>query len=104
VRSIQFSFLAALAAGVALTAGSAAAETVTAKLKTPLSAPRKSIAGGTVFECLGDVCAARAASSEAGGLRGCRDLVRQVGPLTSFGLDSKPLATDELAACNQAAK
>jgi hypothetical protein len=99
----RFRLFAALVAGGALAASAAAAEPVVAKLKTPLSGAMKPVAGGAVFECLGDLCAARSASSDASGLRGCRDLVRQVGAVTSFGPSSKPLAADELTTCNQSA-
>jgi hypothetical protein len=96
-------FLAACLAAF-LHAGAAAAEPVVAKLKAPLPAATRPVAGGAVFECLGDVCAARAPGSDTAGLRGCRDLTRQVGAVTSFGPSSKPLSNEELDTCNQAAR
>lgn len=87
-----------------LYAGAAAAEPVVAKLKAPLPGATKPVAGGAVFECLGDVCAARAPSSDTAGLRGCRDLARQVGAVASFGPNSKPLSSEEVDTCNQAAR
>ena len=68
------------------------AEPVVAKLAAPAAGAVKPVAGGAVFECLGDVCAARAPASDTAGLRGCKDLVRQVGAVNSFGPTSKPLS------------
>jgi hypothetical protein len=92
----------AAATGV-LFAGAAAAEPVMAKLQTSQGAARL-VAGGAVFECVGDVCAARTPSSDTATVRGCKDLARLVGPITSFGPASKPLADDKLASCNASAK
>lgn len=86
---------------VPLAAG--AAEAVVAKLAAPLPAALKPVAGGAVFECLGDVCAARSPGSDTAGVRGCRDLVRVVGSVTSFGSTSRSLSPQELANCNQSA-
>ena len=68
---------AALAAAALAT--NAMAEPVVAKLQAPTAGALKPVAGGAVFECLGAVCAARAPASDTAGLRGCKDLVRQVG-------------------------
>ena len=92
----------ALAAQLAL-AGGALAEPVVAKLQTALPGAEKPVAGGAVFECLGDVCAARAPASDTSGLRGCKDLARQVGAVASFGPSSRQLSADQLAECNQSA-
>jgi hypothetical protein len=101
---MKLRILAAAATAMTLAAGAAAAEPVLAKLQAPLSGSSKPVAGGAVFECLGDVCAARTPGSESAGLRGCKDLVRQVGAVSSFGPASKPLSADELATCNTSAK
>ena len=90
-------------AGAAL-ATSAIAEPVVAKLQSPIPTAQKPVAGGSIFECLGDVCAARAPSSDTASLRGCKDLVRQVGAVTTFGPSSKPLSAEQLAECNKSAK
>jgi hypothetical protein len=89
---------------LALAHGASAAEPVVAKLQAPVSGSTKWVAGGAVFECLGDVCAARSPSGDSAGLRGCKDLVRQVGPVAAFGPSSKQLSSDELASCNASAK
>ena len=93
---------AAVVAAVAF-ATSAAAEPVVAKLQGGKGAA-KPVAGGAVFECLGDVCAARAPSSDTATLRGCKDLARQMGPVTSFGPSSKPLSDEQIATCNASAR
>ena len=82
----------------------ALAEPVVAKLETALPGALKPVAGGAVFECLGDVCAALASGADTAGLRGCRDLARQVGAVASFGPASKPLAAPDLGTCNQSAR
>src|SRR6516164_6787945 len=99
----RLTFSLALLAGAALATG-VMAEPVVAKLQAPLAGAMKPVAGGAVFECLGDVCAARAPSAETSGLRGCKDLARYAGAMSSFGPASKPLSAAELATCNQSAK
>jgi hypothetical protein len=94
--------LAVLAAGALAT--SAMAEPVVAKLQAPTKGSVKPVAGGAVFDCLGDVCAARSPASDTGGLRGCKELARQVGAVTSFGAGSKQLSADQLSECNSSAR
>ncbi|CAN7436165.1 hypothetical protein LJR219_002832 [Phenylobacterium sp. LjRoot219] len=94
--------LVAIAAGAFATG--AMAEPVVAKLQTPGSGAAKPVAGGAVFECLGDVCAARAPSADTASLRGCKDLARQMGAVNSFGPPSKPLSGDQVSACNESAR
>lgn len=93
----------ALAAGLLATAA-AAEEPVLAKLKAPVHGALRPVAGGAVFDCLGDVCAARIPSSDTAGVRGCKDLVRAVGAVTSFGPASKPLGPEQLNTCNASAR
>ena len=94
--------LAVLAASVIAT--SAMAEPVIAKLQAPSVGAPKPVAGGAVFECLGDVCAARAPSADTASVRGCKDLARQMGAVMSFGPASKPLAAEQIVSCNESAK
>jgi hypothetical protein len=105
-RSAMLAGLAASVAALSIVfaSGSAAAEPVIAKLKTPLPGAEKPVAGGAVFECLGDVCAARAPGADTAGTRGCKELARQVGAVATYGPSSKPLAPDQLAACNESAR
>lgn len=104
---MTFMRLASFAGGLSLAlvvATAAAAEPVIAKLQTPLSGAAKPVAGGAVFECLGDVCAARAPGADTAGVRGCKDLARQVGAIASFGPSTKALAPDQLVSCNESAR
>jgi hypothetical protein len=94
---------AAIAALASIVATGAMAEPVIAKLQVPTKGAVKPVAGGAVFECLGDVCAARAPASDTSGLRGCKDLARQVGAVASFGPSSRQLSADQLAECNLSA-
>jgi hypothetical protein len=94
---------AATFASVLLIANVAAAEPVVAKLQGTVPGAAKPVAGGAVFECLGDVCAARTPSTDTAGVRGCKDLSRQVGTVVAFGPTSKPLAAEQLATCNESA-
>jgi hypothetical protein len=94
--------LVALAASAIAT--SAMAEPVIAKLQAPSVGAPKPVAGGAVFECLGEVCAARAPSADTASVRGCKDLARQMGAVTSFGPPSKPLSPEQISGCNESAK
>jgi len=94
----------AAAAAILSIASAAAAEPVVAKLQASITGAMKPVAGGAVFECLGDVCASRAPSADTGALRGCRELARQVGAVSTFGAASKPLSADQLAVCNESAR
>jgi hypothetical protein len=95
-----------LAAAVAIFSigSSAMAEPVVAKLAVSTAGAVKPVAGGAVFECLGDVCASRAPSADTASIRGCKELARQVGGVNTFGPTSKPLSADQLAACNESAR
>ena len=94
--------LAAIAAGALAT--SAMAEPVVAKLTAPSPGAAKPVAGGAVFECLGDVCAARAPSADTASVRGCKELARQMGAVNSFGPASRQLSPEQLSSCNESAK
>jgi hypothetical protein len=89
---------------LAVAAGAAAAEPVVAKLQNGVSGAAKPVAGGAVFECLGEVCAARAPGADTAGVRACKELARQLGALSSYGAPSHPLSADQLTACNESAK
>jgi len=95
--------LAAVAAA-ALATSAMAADPVVAKLSAATKGATKPVAGGAVFECLGDVCAARTPSSDTATVRGCKELVRQVGAVSAFGPGSKQLSAEQLASCNESAR
>jgi hypothetical protein len=94
--------LIALAAGAMAT--SAMAEPVVAKLASAGVGAAKPVAGGAVFECLGDVCAARTPSADTASVRGCKELVRQMGAVSAFGPAAKQLTPEQLTSCNESAK
>jgi hypothetical protein len=94
----------AAAAAIFAVASGAVAEPVVAKLTVSTTSPVKPVAGGAVFECLGDVCASRAPSADTASVRGCKELARQVGGVSNFGLSSKPLSAEQLASCNESAR
>jgi hypothetical protein len=96
--------LAAAAALFSLSSAAMAAEPVIAKLQASAPSAAKPIAGGAVFECLGDMCASRAPSSDTGSVRACKELARQMGAVNTFGAPSKPLASGEIASCNESAR
>ncbi|HKR86654.1 MAG TPA: hypothetical protein VJS38_00615 [Phenylobacterium sp.] len=94
----------AAAAAIFSLGTSAMAEPVIAKLNASMSGAAKPVAGGAVFECLGDVCASRSPSADTGSVRGCKELARQVGGVNTFGPSSKPLSAEQIATCNEAAR
>ena len=97
---MKLQILAACAALVSLSAGSAfAADTITAKLASPVAAPTKFIAGGAMFKCEADTCVALAPTSSTYATSTCKVIADKVGPVTSFG-GSKTLAEDKIADCN----
>lgn len=93
---------AVLLSAAASSAG--AASIVTAKLEAPLAMSVRPIAGSAVFVCAADTCTAVATNSDTGSRTACRQLVRVVGPVSAFGSEAKPLSSEQLAACNTAAK
>lgn len=97
---MKLQILAACAALVSLSAGSAFAEdAVTAKLAAPVAEKVKFIAGGAMFNCDGDVCIANAATSQTFATSTCKQIANKVGPVASFA-GRKPLDSDKLADCN----
>jgi hypothetical protein len=83
--------------------GAFAAEPVTAKLAAPVAEKTKFIAGGAVFLCEADACVASAPSSQTFAASTCKAVAKNVGAITSFGLNGKTLDADKLGACNTAA-
>lgn len=96
--------LAAAAAIFSLASGAMAAEPVVAKLQVASAGAAKPVAGGAVFECLGDMCASRTPSSDTSSVHACKELARQMGAVNTYGAPSKPLASGELATCNESAR
>lgn len=94
----------AVAAMLAAFATGAAAEPVVAKLQAPVAKRQKPIAGEAAFVCEGDTCTAATPAVGTNTVPGCRQLVRVVGPVSSYGAGAQALDTDKLARCNAAAK
>ncbi|MFC3080347.1 hypothetical protein ACFODL_19785 [Phenylobacterium terrae] len=90
----SFSFLAPAAQ---------AADPVVAKLRNSLDARTKVVAGGAVFQCVGAACVSAAPNDRTIAVSACKELVKAVGPVDSFGDKLKQLEADKLAACNAAA-
>lgn len=85
----------------------ASAALADSQINATLSAPRathsKFIAAHAVWNCEGDTCVAQIAPDESVGVSGCKDLARQVGPLSAYVPDGRPLSPAGLAKCNTAA-
>lgn len=100
---MKLQILAACAALVSLSAGSAlAGDSVTAKLQAPVAQNVKFIAGGAIFKCEGDTCIALAPTSSTFAGSTCKTIADKVGPVAAF-TGSKPLAENKLADCNATA-
>ena len=100
---MKLQILAACAALVSLTAGSAlAADAITAKLSAPVAEKVKFIAGGAMFNCDGDTCVALAPTSQTFAVSTCKTIADKVGMVSAFG-GAKALADDKLASCNATA-
>jgi hypothetical protein len=97
---MKLQILAACAALVSLSAGSAlAGDAITAKLQAPVAAKVKFIAGGAMFNCEGDTCVALAPTSSTFASATCKTIADKVGPVAAF-TGSRTLAEDKLADCN----
>jgi hypothetical protein len=101
---INFPALAAAAIVGAFASSAVAAPAVVAKLQAPLEARKKPVAGDAVFVCEGDTCTAANPSGATASVSGCRQLVRLVGQVSSFGAAGKEFDADKLGRCNSAAK
>jgi len=96
--------LAAAALLGAFASSAMAAPAVTAKLQSPIEGRKKPVAGDAVFVCETDTCTAANPSGSTSSVSGCRQLVRMVGTVASFGTEAKPFDADKLTRCNTAAK
>ena len=96
---MKLQILAACAALATFTAGSALADTVTAKLSAPIAQKTKFIAGGAMFNCEADACIATVPTSSTFSASTCKVIADKVGVVAAFS-GSKTLADDKLADCN----
>lgn len=58
----------------------------------------RAVAGGIAWYCEGNRCIAGKGNSRP--LRMCRELQREVGPITAFTVEGEALEADKLARCN----
>ena len=100
----RLNLAAACAALATLVAAPAfAGEPVIAKLATPTAQPVKFIAGGAVFNCDGDVCAAQVTTTDTFSTATCKAVAGKVGPIASFTA-LRAMDDTRLSACNAVAK
>lgn len=101
---MKLSRVIAAAAAVAplsvLAPAAAAKEPVVAKLRNNVAERTKVVAGGAVFQCVGGACVSAAPNDRTIAVTACKELVKAVGPVESFGDNLKQLDADKLAACN----
>ena len=94
--------LAILAAAASLALpGAATARDKDAYATVELAAPAakdRVIAGGVAWTCKGTVC--RAPVSRKRPLRVCRELMRELGPVTRYESKGEVMAEEDLARCN----
>jgi hypothetical protein len=69
-----------------------------AKLATPIEEAKTEIIRGVVWQCAGDTCRARKASSRASNV--CARLVKKMGAVETFMVRGEALAADDLSNCN----
>lgn len=73
----------------------------TAQLTQPVAERVEFIAEGAVWRCEGDACRATVANTAS--VAGCRDVVRRVGAVASYGPETAPFNADRLTRCNAVA-
>jgi hypothetical protein len=71
-----------------------------ATLAQPLAAKKEFIVNGNLFRCDGSSCLLLSNPVDAGSVRNCRAVQREVGALTAYVADGKPFDADKLAKCN----
>lgn len=69
-----------------------------AKLAAPIEEAKTEIIRGVVWQCSGDTCRARKASSRASNI--CERLVKEMGAVKTFTVGGEALAADDLSSCN----
>lgn len=101
---LHFVVAAAAVASLSFLAPAAQArEPVVAKLRGSVAERTKVVAGGAVFQCVGAACVTAAPNDRTMAVSACKELVKAVGPVESFGDKLKQLEADKLAACNAGA-
>jgi hypothetical protein len=75
-------------------------EIVVAKLKSPVPAVKKFIAGGAMFVCEADTCSTETPSSETFTTGACKTIAKKAGELVSYGNIRSTFDATKLAVCN----
>ncbi len=101
MKSILLAVLAATSLSFASSA--TAADRIVAELESPVAAQTKLIVGGSVWTCEGTRCSAAQQTSRATSLRACQSLAKEVGRLSSFGVERTRFEGEQLGKCNTAA-
>jgi hypothetical protein len=91
---------AAAAMSLAVSAPAFAAGQVSATLQSPVAAKTKVVAGGSVFQCVDATCTAAFPTDRALTPAACKQLVKEVGPVSAYGRDDKQL---DVSRCNTSA-
>lgn len=92
--------VAAAIAAAALPAAAATTTTYSYWVELAETAKKSEVhAGNVVWECRGKYCIAAARGGNVS-VRGCREMVRQVGRVVSYRSEIKRLDGDQLVACN----
>lgn len=100
---MKLATLIAAAAVLTMTAGVAQArETLAVRLEAPVAKQGHVIADGLLFNCAGNQCAAILRTNLS--VRTCRELAKELGPVTSFSAGPQSLGAEELTRCNAVAK
>lgn len=96
-----FAAIMAFAATVILASAPAAAAKgpyYVAKLATPIEESKTEIIRGVVWQCAGDTCRARKATSRPSNV--CARLAQKMGTVETFTVRGKAFAADDLTSCN----
>lgn len=98
-------FLAAPLAALALSTFAVpafAADAYSARLVSPVAAEKRDIVADMLnWTCAGEACTSIGERPLT--LRGCKDLVKVVGPVSSYASNRKALSDEKLAQCNASA-
>ncbi len=70
-----------------------------AVLAKPVARATQVIAGGVVWSCKDQACSGPATADRTFSVSSCKALVKEVGPVTAYGVDSRQLKSDELQRC-----
>ncbi|NWG52459.1 MAG: hypothetical protein HXY28_01955 [Hydrogenophilaceae bacterium] len=95
--SFTRSLVAAMVLSTAFVGVAQARDLFTAQLQAPAQESRV-IARSTLWTCEGDVC--RAMPRHGVSVSACRALVREIGPVTSYGAEDDQLSAAQIAECN----